>query len=45
MVGIPGLLGAAPVQNAGAYGSEVADVLTALTVLDRRTRAVPVWAT
>lgn len=44
MVGIPGLVGAAPVQNAGAYGSEVADVLAALTVLDRETGAVTAWS-
>jgi UDP-N-acetylmuramate dehydrogenase len=43
MSGIPGLVGATPVQNVGAYGSEVADVLTALTVLDRHTGAVERW--
>ena len=44
MSGIPGLAGATPVQNVGAYGSEVADVITALTVLDRSTGAVETWA-
>jgi UDP-N-acetylmuramate dehydrogenase len=43
MSGIPGLTGATPIQNVGAYGSEVADVLTALTVLDRHTGAVAAW--
>ena len=41
--GIPGLSGATPIQNVGAYGSEVADVLSALTVLDRETGAVASW--
>ena len=31
---IPGTAGAAPVQNIGAYGQEVADVLTAIEVYD-----------
>jgi UDP-N-acetylmuramate dehydrogenase len=43
MSGIPGLTGATPVQNVGAYGSEVADVITALTVLDRTTGEVGAW--
>lgn len=43
MSGIPGSVGATPVQNVGAYGSEVADVLTGLTVLDRRTGEVEQW--
>jgi UDP-N-acetylmuramate dehydrogenase len=34
--GIPGLAGATPVQNVGAYGQEVADTLRAVRVLDRR---------
>jgi len=33
--GIPGLVGAAPIQNIGAYGQEVAEVITAVTVVDR----------
>jgi UDP-N-acetylmuramate dehydrogenase len=43
MSGIPGLTGATPVQNVGAYGSEVADVIAGLTVLDRQTGEVAQW--
>lgn len=43
MSGIPGLTGATPVQNVGAYGSEVADLITALTVLDRASGSVQQW--
>lgn len=35
--GIPGLVGAAPIQNIGAYGQEIADVLASVEVLDRQT--------
>ena len=35
---IPGTVGAAPVQNIGAYGVELCDVLHSLTVWDRQTR-------
>ena len=34
--GIPGLVGATPVQNVGAYGVEISQVLTSVDVLDRR---------
>ena len=38
--GIPGSAGATPVQNVGAYGVEVADMLTRVRLLDRRTGEV-----
>ena len=37
MSGIPGTVGAAPVQNVGAYGQEVSQVITSVTALDRST--------
>ena len=33
--GIPGLVGATPMQNVGAYGQEVADTITRVRVFDR----------
>jgi len=38
--GIPGSAGATPVQNVGAYGVEIADVLTRVLLLDRRAGTV-----
>ena len=35
--GIPGLVGATPMQNVGAYGQEVADTISLVRVLDRQT--------
>jgi UDP-N-acetylmuramate dehydrogenase len=35
--GIPGSVGATPIQNVGAYGQEVADVVVAVRALDRTT--------
>ena len=35
MAGIPGLVGAAPIQNIGAYGQEVRETIANVTVLDR----------
>ncbi len=40
--GIPGLVGATPIQNVGAYGQEVSDCLQSVRVLDRRTGAIEV---
>jgi len=42
--GIPGLVGATPVQNVGAYGVEIAEVLVSIDLLDRasgQVRTVP----
>jgi len=38
--GIPGLAGATPIQNVGAYGQEVAQTLVAVRAYDRDRRAV-----
>ncbi|MFZ5849840.1 MAG: UDP-N-acetylmuramate dehydrogenase [Actinomycetota bacterium] len=43
LVGIPGLVGATPVQNVGAYGQEVGDCLARVRVLDRRRGTVEEW--
>jgi UDP-N-acetylmuramate dehydrogenase len=40
--GIPGRTGATPIQNVGAYGHEVAEVITAVRVFDRLTAQVSV---
>jgi UDP-N-acetylmuramate dehydrogenase len=34
--GIPGLVGATPIQNVGAYGQDVSETIRAVRVLDRR---------
>jgi UDP-N-acetylmuramate dehydrogenase len=41
--GIPGSAGATPVQNVGVYGAEVADTITRVRLLDRRSGVVR-WA-
>ncbi|QCB48927.1 UDP-N-acetylmuramate dehydrogenase [Rhodococcus sp. PAMC28707] len=41
--GIPGLSGATPVQNVGAYGTVTSDVLASLTVYDRVTGERATW--
>ncbi|SDN16875.1 UDP-N-acetylmuramate dehydrogenase [Allokutzneria albata] len=38
--GIPGLVGATPVQNVGAYGVEITDVLVSVDLLDRESGQV-----
>ena len=40
MSGIPGTAGAAPVQNVGAYGQEVADTLISLEAYDSKTDTI-----
>jgi UDP-N-acetylmuramate dehydrogenase len=39
MSGIPGLVGATPIQNVGAYGQEVSDTIARVRVFDREERA------
>jgi UDP-N-acetylmuramate dehydrogenase len=41
--GIPGTVGAAPIQNVGAYGALTSDVLSAVQVYDRVTNEVQWW--
>lgn len=36
--GIPGSVGATPIQNVGAYGQEVADTIVSVSTYDRKTR-------
>jgi len=38
--GIPGLVGATPIQNVGAYGQEVAETIASVRCWDRQTREV-----
>jgi UDP-N-acetylmuramate dehydrogenase len=38
--GIPGSVGATPIQNVGAYGQEVAETVASVRVFDRATNAV-----
>ena len=38
--GIPGLAGATPIQNVGAYGQEVADTITSVRAYDREDRRI-----
>jgi UDP-N-acetylmuramate dehydrogenase len=38
--GIPGSVGATPIQNVGAYGQEVSDTIISVRVLDRRSGEV-----
>lgn len=38
--GIPGLVGATPIQNVGAYGQEVSETVAAVRALDTRTGGV-----
>ncbi|CAN2222879.1 MurB UDP-N-acetylmuramate dehydrogenase [Candidatus Nanopelagicaceae bacterium] len=38
--GIPGTVGAAPIQNIGAYGHEVSEFITRVRTYDRRAKAI-----
>ena len=40
MSGIPGLVGATPIQNVGAYGAEVSELISMVRTLDRATGQV-----
>lgn len=40
LTGIPGTVGATPIQNVGAYGTEVSELIDSVQVLDRSTRSV-----
>ena len=42
--GIPGTVGAAPVQNIGAYGAEVADTIAWVEVLDTRDDTIKIFS-
>ena len=41
--GIPGLVGATPIQNVGAYGQEISQVIESVRVLDRASGSVEVF--
>ena len=41
--GIPGSVGATPIQNVGAYGQEVAESIAGMRVLERATGEVTTW--
>ncbi len=38
--GIPGLTGATPIQNVGAYGQQVSDTIASVRAYDRQTRSI-----
>jgi len=40
LAGIPGSVGATPIQNVGAYGQEVAETIREVRALDRASRAI-----
>jgi UDP-N-acetylmuramate dehydrogenase len=42
MSGIPGRAGATPIQNVGAYGHEVAEVITTVRAFDRLSRRIQI---
>lgn len=43
MSGIPGSVGATPVQNVGAYGQEVAETIVAAEVLNLENHEIEIW--
>lgn len=44
LAGIPGLVGATPMQNVGAYGQDVSDTIVSLRALDRETGETAAWS-
>ena len=44
LAGIPGTVGAVPIQNVGAYGQEVADTIASVQVFDRQERRTRTFA-
>ena len=44
LAGIPGSVGATPIQNVGAYGQEVSQTIASVRVWDRRLRGVRTFA-
>lgn len=44
LAGIPGTVGAAPVQNIGAYGAEVKDTLQSVEVFDTQEKSIRVFS-
>jgi len=44
LAGIPGSVGATPIQNVGAYGQEVAETIREVRVLERASRAIATLA-
>lgn len=40
LAGIPGLVGATPIQNVGAYGQEVSETVTRVRCIDRQSLAI-----
>ena len=44
LAGIPGLVGATPIQNVGAYGQEVSQTIASVRVWDRTLRGVRTFA-
>lgn len=43
LAGIPGSVGATPIQNVGAYGQEVAESIAGMRVLDRASGEITTW--
>jgi UDP-N-acetylmuramate dehydrogenase len=44
LAGIPGLVGAAAIQNIGAYGSEISESIAKIRVFDRATKTISTMA-